>query len=141
MGQRGFVCERWFGSETKADNPIGPADEGLAYLEIEGYNILLKDAVAACGETIMGTGYARTHKTAGWPKCSTTLAARSSTSTKWKRTRERWAATEQTKPTTFWMTWNWGRSRRPSSAYIPTLSGKSGKRKSCSPILRNGTAI
>ena len=65
MGKRGFICERWFGSETTADNTIGPDDEGLAYLGIEGENILLKDAVEVCGETIMGAEYAKTHRNLG----------------------------------------------------------------------------
>jgi hypothetical protein len=65
MGERGFITERWFGAENTADNAVGPPDEGLAYLDIEGEDILLKDAVAACGPTIMGGEYAKTHKTLG----------------------------------------------------------------------------
>jgi hypothetical protein len=26
VGDRGFVCERWLGSTTKADNRVGPPD-------------------------------------------------------------------------------------------------------------------
>ena len=65
MGERGFICERWFGSETTADNAVGPDDEGLAYLGIEGKDILLKDAVAVCSKTIMGSEYVKTHKNLG----------------------------------------------------------------------------
>lgn len=65
VGERGFISERWLGSETTADNRIGPEDEGLSYLEIEGENILLKDAVSACGSLIMGNQYAKTHKGLG----------------------------------------------------------------------------
>ena len=65
MGERGFITERWFGAENTADNAVGPADEGLAYLDIEGEDILLKDAIASCGPTIMGEAYAKTHKTLG----------------------------------------------------------------------------
>ena len=62
VGERGFIGARWLGSETKADNAIGPEDEGLSFLDIEGENILLKDAVRVCGKTIMGARYAETHK-------------------------------------------------------------------------------
>jgi len=60
-GERGFFCERWLASVTKADNRIGPEDEGLSYLDIEGKDILLIDAVRVCGKTIMGEAYAKTH--------------------------------------------------------------------------------
>ena len=65
MGERGFITERWLGSETNADNRIGPEDEGLSYLEVEGESILLKDAVGVCGQLIMGEQYAKTHKGLG----------------------------------------------------------------------------
>ena len=65
VGERGFISERWLGSETTADNRIGPEDEGLSYLEIEGENILLRDAVSTCGSLIMGNQYAKTHKGLG----------------------------------------------------------------------------
>src|SRR4029450_13594793 len=32
VGERGFICERWLGSTTKADNRIAPDDEGRSYL-------------------------------------------------------------------------------------------------------------
>ena len=39
------MCERWLGSTTKADNRVGPPDEGLSYLALEGgAGITLKDA-------------------------------------------------------------------------------------------------
>jgi hypothetical protein len=65
VGDRGFICERWIGSETRAENRIGPEDEGLSYLDIEGENILLKDAVGVCGPRIMGASYAKTHQHLG----------------------------------------------------------------------------
>lgn len=64
-GKRGFIAERWLGSETNADTPLGPEDEGLSYLNIEGENITLKDAVRVCGPTIMGESYAKSHNTLG----------------------------------------------------------------------------
>ena len=65
QGDRGFITERWLGSETKADTPKGPKDEGLSYLGIEGENITLRDAVRICGPSIMGKEYASTHENLG----------------------------------------------------------------------------
>jgi len=65
-GDRGFICERWLASVTKADNVIGPDDEGLSYLRLESNeNINLNDAVRLAGDLIMGKEYARTHKGLG----------------------------------------------------------------------------
>jgi hypothetical protein len=62
VGDRGFICERWLGSTTHADNRIGPDDEGLSYLAGEdGTRLALADAVAAAPEALMGTAYAATH--------------------------------------------------------------------------------
>ena len=62
LGERGEMCERWLGSTTKADNRVGPPDEGLSYLALEGgAGITLKDAIDAAPVTIMGAEYAATH--------------------------------------------------------------------------------
>lgn len=62
VGERGFICERWLGSTTKADNRIGPDDEGLSYLALEGgQHVTLKEAVQAAPEAIMGSEYAAGH--------------------------------------------------------------------------------
>jgi mannose-6-phosphate isomerase class I len=61
VGERGWICERWIGSTTKADNRISPPDEGLSYVIIEGARMTLKEAVEAAGPTIMGEKYAKTH--------------------------------------------------------------------------------
>jgi len=62
VGDRGYICERWLGSVTKADNAIGPEDEGLSYLKLDsGNDITLKDAVEQAGELILGKEYAKTH--------------------------------------------------------------------------------
>jgi hypothetical protein len=62
LGERGEMCERWLGSTTKADNRVGPPDEGLSYLALDGTErITLKDAVAAAPADIMGAEYASTH--------------------------------------------------------------------------------
>lgn len=66
VGDRGFICERWLGSTTKADNRVGPPDEGLSYLVGEsGARLLLRDAVAAVPELIMGADYSKTHSGLG----------------------------------------------------------------------------
>ena len=62
VGERGFICERWLASVTKADNRISPENEGLSYLNLDsGENILLKDAVEAAPDLIMGKEYSKTH--------------------------------------------------------------------------------
>jgi len=71
VGERGFICERWLASTTKADNAISPPDEGLSYISRESISsdcrepVLLRDAVEAAGDLIMGKEYAKTHKGLG----------------------------------------------------------------------------
>lgn len=62
LGERGEMCERWLGSTTKADNRVGPPDEGLSYVALEGTErITLKQAIEAAPAEIMGASYAATH--------------------------------------------------------------------------------
>ncbi|HEX5950414.1 MAG TPA: hypothetical protein VFZ96_05390 [Actinomycetota bacterium] len=62
LGERGEMCERWLGSTTHADNRVGPPDEGLSYLALDGADgITLKEAVEAAPVAIMGTEYASAH--------------------------------------------------------------------------------
>jgi hypothetical protein len=62
LGERGYLCERWLASTTKADNRIGPPDEGLSYVALEGpERISLKEAVESDPVAIMGESYASTH--------------------------------------------------------------------------------
>jgi len=62
VGERGFICERWLGSTTKADNRVGPADEGLSHLrDGRGRRLLLCDAVRADPVAVMGEEYAAAH--------------------------------------------------------------------------------
>lgn len=64
LGERGGICERWLASTTRADNKVGPPDEGLSYLKLDAPDrITLKEAVEVAGASIMGETYARTHKT------------------------------------------------------------------------------
>ncbi len=65
VGERGWISERWIGSTTKADNRVGPPDEGLGYLDIQGERITLKEGVEVAGDLIMGAEYASTHKGLG----------------------------------------------------------------------------
>jgi len=62
VGERGFMCERWLASTTKADNMVGPPDEGLSYLALDGpQRITLKEAVQRDPVAVMGESYAATH--------------------------------------------------------------------------------
>ena len=56
-GHRGGINERWFSSTTNADNGPGtPPDEGLSYVRPgEGKRFLLKDAVEAAGDLLIGS--------------------------------------------------------------------------------------
>ncbi|WP_193607841.1 hypothetical protein [Nocardioides lijunqiniae] len=62
LGERGAVCERWLASTTKADNRVGPEDEGLSHVVGEhGERMLLRDAVAADPAAVLGESYAAAH--------------------------------------------------------------------------------
>jgi hypothetical protein len=62
VGERGAICERWLASTTEADNRVGPDDEGLSHLVADdGERLLLRDAVAADPDAILGPAYAATH--------------------------------------------------------------------------------
>ncbi|WP_148574788.1 hypothetical protein [Nocardioides caldifontis] len=62
VGERGAICERWLASTTRADNRVGPDDEGLSHLVGEhGERLLLRDAVAADPVAVMGEEYAASH--------------------------------------------------------------------------------
>jgi hypothetical protein len=71
VGERGWISERWLGSTTKADNRVGPPDEGLSHIALSpplrggDEGITLKEAVEVAGPTIMGETYAGTHKGLG----------------------------------------------------------------------------
>lgn len=64
-GERGSIMERWFCSETHADNRIDIPDEGFSYLEIPGENITVIDALGCCKEEILGSEYAKKHDCLG----------------------------------------------------------------------------
>ncbi len=65
-GHRGGINERWFSSTTNADNGPGtPADEGLSYVRLpDGRRFLLKEAVEAAGDLLLGADVMRREK--GW---------------------------------------------------------------------------
>jgi hypothetical protein len=66
VGERGWISERWLGSTTRAGNRIGPPDEGLSYLALQGeVKVTLREAVEIAGVSIMGETYARTHRGLG----------------------------------------------------------------------------
>lgn len=64
-GASGYICERWLASETRVDNLVKIENEGLSYLDIEGEDILLIDALEICKEEILGNKYAKTHDSLG----------------------------------------------------------------------------
>lgn len=66
LGERGSICERWLASTTRADNRVGPPDEGLSYLSLDGpERITLSDVVQADPVAIMGSEYAAAHQGLG----------------------------------------------------------------------------
>jgi len=66
VGERGFICERWLGSTTHADNRVGPPDEGISRIRTRsGRRLDLAAAVAAHPTAIMGEAYARGHEGLG----------------------------------------------------------------------------
>ena len=66
LGDRGFVCERWLASTTRADNVLGPDDEGISYIRSRGgQRFNLADAVAAAPDLILGSDYAANHSGLG----------------------------------------------------------------------------
>jgi hypothetical protein len=56
------VNERWLASVTYADNGVWnkvcPEDHGLSYVVIGEARVLLRDAISACGELLLGKGRA-----------------------------------------------------------------------------------
>jgi hypothetical protein len=65
-GHRGGINERWFSSTTNADNGPGtPPDEGLSYVRLgDGTRLLLKDAVEAAGDLLIGSAVMQ--RDGGW---------------------------------------------------------------------------
>ena len=62
---RGGINERWFSSTTNADNGPGtPPDEGLSYVRANGSRFLLKAAVDAAGDLLLGKDTIEKEK--GW---------------------------------------------------------------------------
>ncbi len=62
---RGGIDERWFGSTTEAANDGRVPDEGLSYIVVGNQRVLLRDAVAALGEAIVGRTIWKKYKR--WP--------------------------------------------------------------------------
>jgi len=65
-GKRGEITERWICSTTKADNIIGPEDEGLSCIHSDsGLSITLKEAIDYAKELIIGRDYSLKHANLG----------------------------------------------------------------------------
>ena len=62
VGERGAICERWLASTTPADNRVQVPDEGLSAISTDdGRPLLLRDAVRAAPELVLGSAYAAAH--------------------------------------------------------------------------------
>jgi hypothetical protein len=62
VGDRGAICERWLASTTRADNRVGPEDEGLSRIAVDDDDpLLLADAVRSAPDLVMGASYAASH--------------------------------------------------------------------------------
>ncbi len=62
VGERGAICERWLASTTPADNRVTVPDEGLsAVCTDDGVPLLLRDAVRAAPDLLLGPAYAAAH--------------------------------------------------------------------------------
>jgi hypothetical protein len=61
VGERGEICERWLASTTRADNRVGPSDEGLSAVAVEGEPLLLSEVVREAPDLLMGQEYAEAH--------------------------------------------------------------------------------
>jgi hypothetical protein len=62
---RGGIDERWFASTTEAANEGRVPDEGLSYCVVGNQRFTLRDAVATCGATLIGS--AIWNKYRKWP--------------------------------------------------------------------------
>lgn len=66
VGERGSISERWLASTTRADNRVGPPDEGLSYLVGEhGERVSLAAAVDTLPALVLGEEYAKSHRGLG----------------------------------------------------------------------------
>ena len=62
VGDRGAICERWLASTTPADNRVKVPDEGLSAVRTDdGLPLLLRDAVRAAPDLLLGSAYAAAH--------------------------------------------------------------------------------
>lgn len=61
VGERGEICERWLASTTRADNRIGPPDEGLSTVATDSEPLLLAEVVEHAADLLMGREYADAH--------------------------------------------------------------------------------
>jgi hypothetical protein len=61
VGERGAICERWLASTTQADNRVGPPDEGLSAVAVDGERLLLAEVVEHAADLLMGREYAAAH--------------------------------------------------------------------------------
>lgn len=61
VGERGMICERWLASVTPADNRVGPPEEGVSRIRVDGGTVSLKQVDDEFPELIVGPKYAAEH--------------------------------------------------------------------------------
>src|SRR3954453_3676010 len=52
-GDRGGICERWLGATPRAENRVGPDDECLSAVAVDGDPLLLADVVREAADLLM----------------------------------------------------------------------------------------
>lgn len=66
VGERGEISERWLASTTKADNRVGPDDEGISYVRTSaGDRWDLREVLRLVPQEVLGAEYAREHQGLG----------------------------------------------------------------------------
>ena len=150
---RGGIDERWFSSTTNAANGPGtPEDEGLSYIAIDGQRVLLKEAVDAIGDEILGSGCDGANTAAGTcsASSSTTWGRFRITCTRWRSTPGESAARASRKPTTsrrnttsrttIFLTRSWAWSRAPRKTMCGNAWSAGTRATTASCTIRKPTA-
>ena len=66
VGARGTISERWLASTTRADNAVGPEDEGISSVRTAGGDRLSLDVVVRdAADLVLGRNYAGSHRGLG----------------------------------------------------------------------------
>ena len=139
VGKRGFICERWLGSETEADNEVKEKDEGLSLLRARvpmSFSATLSRPARARSweKSIRGT----MPIWAGWRSSSTTGAGSSSTITR-SRDAEKLGRTPKEEAYDFPKGVDLGPHPEHFSACTPPSWSRESSTRFSFPISRSGT--